>query len=360
MDLTNTYYLLAAVEEMAPEQNFFRNRYFPTDVNMDVFGTSKVLADYKESKQRRAPFVVPRIGSLPVGREGFSTYELEPPCINISMPMTIDQLTQRGFGEALMSQRTPEERAAYLQMRDLMELNARITRTEECMACTTMLENGGTMRHLTDQKDVYEDVKVKFYDGETNPAVFKPTKKWTHSSKNASGVLQRGSFYTDICKMVRMLTSKGKPAVDLLVSSEVGDWLMDDEWILKVLDTSRMEMGRIAPTEMTDYVTYYGTFNFGGRMLNIIGNSGTYDEDGVDTPFLVEGTAIVTAPGVGRCLYGAHTQLEPDGNYHTYAGARVPQHLFTLKPPTKETALASHPLMVPRRANPWVAAKNVL
>lgn len=127
MDLTNTYYLLAAVEEMAPEQNFFRSRYFPTDVNMDVFGTSKVLADYKESKQRRAPFVVPRIGSLPVGREGFSTYELEPPCINISMPMTIDQLTQRGFGEALMSQRTPEERAAYLQMRDLMELNARIT-----------------------------------------------------------------------------------------------------------------------------------------------------------------------------------------------------------------------------------------
>lgn len=69
---------------------------------------------------------------------------------------------------------------------------------------------------------------------------------------------------------------------------------------------------------------------------------------------------FVTAPAAGRCLYGAHSQLEPDGNFHTYAGARVPQHLFTLKPPTKETALASHPLMVPNRANPWVAAKNVL
>ena len=78
MDNYSTYYMLGAVEELPLEQGFFKERYFPTDVMMDVFNTTKVLADYREGSRRMARFVVPRIGSLPVGRQGFSTYELEP------------------------------------------------------------------------------------------------------------------------------------------------------------------------------------------------------------------------------------------------------------------------------------------
>ena len=361
MNMYDTLYMLAAIEELPLEHTFFKERYFPTDDEMDVFNTSKVLADYREGSRRKAPFVMPRIGSLPVGREGFSTFELEPAYIGLSMPMTLDQLKKRGFGESLMSGMTPEDRARQMQIRDMAELSARISRTEEWMACQTMLNNGITMRHETDQKDVYEDVPCFFYDEATNPAEFKPAAKWIHSTVDNKGNVTVGNWYKDIYSMVAYLKHRGLPATDLLVSGEVGCFLMEDPWVMHMLDNRRVEMGRIAPAELTEYVTHLGAFNFMGRTLDILICEGTYEnENGTDTPYLDEGSVIVTAPDCGKGLYGAISQLEMDGEYHTHAGKRVPQHLFTIKPPVKETQVAASPLMVPKRKNPWCVAKKVL
>lgn len=73
MDIYDTLYMLAAIEQLDPEPSFFKRRYFPTNTDLGVFGTSKVLADYREGNRKAAPFVIPRIGALPVGRGGFST-----------------------------------------------------------------------------------------------------------------------------------------------------------------------------------------------------------------------------------------------------------------------------------------------
>lgn len=360
MDIYSTYYMLAAVREMKPEHTFFKRRYFPTNTAMDVFGTSKVLADYKEGSQKRAPFVLPRIGSVSIGREGFSTFELEPANISISTPLTLDHLTKRGFGEALMSQATPADRAKMLLMGDLSELSARISRTEEWLAVQTMLDNGCTMRHQTEKEDVYEDISVKFYDGDDNPALYTPAAPWTHTVLNADGTMTIGSWYYDICNMAKMLTKRGLPAREVLCAGDVGEFLLEDLWIQRALDNRRMEMGRIAPTELTEYITELGTFNFMGRNLTLLVSDGSFeDEAGNDVPYIPNGSVIVTAPDCGKGLYGAVTQLENDGNFHTYAGTRVPQHIFTIKPPTKETQLTSCPLLVPKRKSPWTAAKSV-
>lgn len=355
MDIYSTYYMLAAVKELPPEHTFFKRRYFPTNETMDVFGTTKVLADYKEGSQRRAPFVLPRIGSVSIAREGFSTYELEPGNISISKPLTVDHLKNRGFGESLMSGLTPADRERMLLIGDLADLSARISRTEEWLAVQTMLNNGCTMRHQTEVKDVYEDIPVKFYDGEDNPALFTPAAKWTHGAAD-----KPGNWYADVCTMIKMLTSRGLPARELLVSSDVGEFLMEDPWILKMLDNRRVELGHVAPTDLTDYVSELGVFNFKGRSLSILVSDGTFeDENGNDTPYIPGGSVIVTAPNCGKGLYGGVTQLENDGNFHTHAGTRVPQHIFTVKPPVKETQLTAKPLFVPARKSPWTTAKNV-
>lgn len=360
MDIYSTYYMLAAVKEMKPEHTFFKKRYFPTDMNLDVFGTSKVLVDHKKGSQKRAPFVLPRVGSVSIGREGFSTYDLEPANISLSIPLTLDQLKSRGFGEALMSQATPEQRAKMLLLGDLAELDARITRTEEWLAIQTMLDNGCTMRHQTEVQDVYEDIPVKFYDGDNNPAEFNPTTPWEHSTEDANGNIVVGNWYADICSMIKMLTKRGLPASEIILGSDVADFLMEDAWVLRMLDNRRAEMGHIAPTELTEYVSQLGTFNFGGRKLTLLASDGSFeDEDGADTKYVPDGSVIVTAPGCGKGLYGAVTQLEKDGEYHTYAGTRVPQHIFTIKPPTKETQLTSRPLFAPKQASPWSVAKKV-
>ena len=45
--------------------------------------------------------------------------------------------------------------------------------------------------------------------------------------------------------------------------------------------------------------------------------------------------------------------------FRSYAGTRVPQHIFTLRPPVKEAQLTSRPLLVPKRKSPWSVAKKV-
>ena len=163
LDIYNTYYMLGAVEEIPLEHTFLRSRYFPTNAENDIFGTARVLADYKQRSQKIAPFVLPRIGAIPGNREGFSVYELEPANIAVSMPLTLDQLQNRGFGESLLSTRTPEERARIMLMGDLTELSSRISRSEELLAAKTILDNGATMRHQTENPDIYEDIEAKFY-----------------------------------------------------------------------------------------------------------------------------------------------------------------------------------------------------
>lgn len=360
MDIYSTYFMLAAVREVPLEQSFFKNRYFPTDNAMDIFGTSRVLADYKEEKQKRAPFVLPRIGSIPGTRDGFSTAELEPANIAASMPLTLDQLQNRGFGESLLSQATPAERERHFLVSDLAELSARISRSEELLAVNTILNNGTTMRHRTDRADVYEDIGVQFYDGTNNPTQFTPSAKWTHSAY-ADGKWTPGSWYDDICAMIHELTQSGRPAREIVVAQDVGDFLMEDGWILAMLDNRRAEMGRINPTELTEFVYQIGSFNFKGRVMPILVSDGTYVGDsGSDVAYVPDGTVIVIAPNVGRGLYGAVTQMETDGHFHTYAGKRVPQHIFTIRPPARETQLSCRPLFVPNRSNPWRVAKNVL
>ncbi|MCI9509563.1 MAG: major capsid protein [Angelakisella sp.] len=361
MDIYSTYYMLAAVNELPPEPTFFKRRYFPTNVAMDIFGTSKVLADYKDSKQRRAPFVLPRIGSVSIAREGFSTYELEPGNISISIPLTVDQLKNRGFGEALMNGKTPAERARMLLIGDLKELSARISRTEECLAIQTMIDNGCVMRHQTETPEIYEDIRVQFYDGADNPALFTPTAKWVHSKKNTDGSWVLGNWYHDVCAMIKMLISRGLPARELLMGADLGEFILSDPWVMAVLDNRRMEMGRIDPKELTEYVSNPGVLKFGGRTLDLLVSDGSCEDEetGEDVLYVPDGTAIVTAPDCGRGLYGAVTQLEKDGEFHTYAGTRVPQHIFTLRPPAKETQITSRPLFAPKRKAPWSVAKNV-
>ena len=356
MNIYETLYMLAALEELTPEPTFFKRRYFPTDLAMDVFGTSKVLADYKEGNRKAAPFVLPRVGPLPVGRSGFSTYELAPGNIAISKPLTIDQLNKRGFGESIMSTATPEMRARMLLMGDLSDLSARVSRREEWLACETMLNNGCTMRHQTDDPEIYEDIPVQFYDGTNNPALFTPAAKWTHGKDEHTP----GNWYWDVIQMIKMLTKRGKPATDLVVSNDVGNFLTEDPWIQYMMDNRRADYGAINPEALTEYVVSLGRFNFGGRRLEIFVNDGTFeDQTGTDTPFLAAGSAIVTAPNCGKGLYGAVTQKEMDGKWHTHAGTRVPNYLSTIVPPTDETVVSSRPLFAPKTTSPWTSAKNV-
>lgn len=351
MNIYDTYYMLVAVREMPPVHTFFRDRYFPTDEMHDIFGTAKVIVDYKEGDHKLAPFVVPEVGGLPVARRGFETHEIEPANISLTRPLTIDNLRKRGFGEALMSKLTPEDRAKAYLLSDLRELDEYISNREEWMCAKTILDNGCTMIHKTDNPDVTETVKARFYTEDQNPAIYTPAGDWDSTDYD---------WMKDVAVMAKLLTKRGLPATDLVISPDVSEFIMNDERVQKMLDNRRMELGRIKPGELANGATYIGTLNFYGKLLDIIEADETYEDDkGKDVAHLPDGTVVVTAPGCGHMMYGGVTQIEKDEEFHTYAAKRVPLYTATMKPPVKETQLTSKPLAAPLRKNPWIVSKNV-
>ena len=361
MNPFNTYFLQAAIEELPIEHNFFRDHYFPTDLEMDLFGTSRVLADFREGSQKVAPFVLPRIGAIPATRDGFSVYDLEPMNIAVSMPLTIDNLMNRGFGESIMSRATPADRARRLIVEDLAELNRMVGRAEELLAIQTILDNGATMFHRTDDKDIGENITVKFYDGVNNPALYTPANTWSHSTKSGE-TWTKGSWYTDICAMVRAGRQRGILFTELVVSNDVANFLLDDGWFLSMLDNRRILMGNVAPDLVDFDVHELGTFNFEGVSLRILVNIGVYeDEAGVSHSFLPNETVIAITPNIGRGLYGGVTLMDPKTEqFYTVSGRRAAEAIVTQRPPARETCVYARPLFAPKRKAPFMVAKNVL
>ena len=103
-----------------------------------------------------------------------------------------------------------------------------------------------------------------------------------------------------------------------------------------------------------------GRFNFGGLKMEIFVNDGTFEDmAGKDTPFLEDGSAVVTAPSCGKGLYGAVTQKEMDNKWHTHAGIRVPNYVSTIIPPADETIVSCRPLLAPKTVSPWTSTKKV-
>ena len=352
MDIYDTYFMMAAIEEQPLFPTFFKDRYFPTNKSLDIFGTSRVFVDFREGNNRLAPFVMPRIGGVSILREGFETFELEPPNIALKRPLTVDHLMSRGFGESLLSKKTPADREAMLLIEDMVELSNRISRREEWMAVETILNNGCVMKHITDREDVaFEEIEARFYKGADNPALYTPAEPW---------VLGSDSWRKDVRAMAKMLRKRGLPARDLIVSQDIEDFIMRDEWLLKLLDNRNVDIGSIAPRELPDGTTYVATINFSGIRLNLLVHDWTYEnETGEEVNLLPEGTVIVTAPDCGHTIYGGVTQMQPDKKFHTIAGARVPKSIVDEDHDTKEVRLTSKPLLAPKRRNPWTVAKDV-
>ena len=161
-----THNLLMAVEQLTPPTTFLRDRYFPTNDATDVFATNDVLVEYKDGSKRVAPFVAPRKGGVTILRSGYEVLRFEPPFVAPRRMLTIDDLNKRGFGEALLSTLTPEQRQRALVLKDVQELSDMITRREEAMAAEVMQTNGCIMKHIADDVDTADTKQISFENGE--------------------------------------------------------------------------------------------------------------------------------------------------------------------------------------------------
>lgn len=350
-DIFDTYYMAGMVQEIAPVQSFFRDRYFPTNESTDVFNANKVLVEYRDRDRAMAPFVVRRAGDIPVARGGYEIHEFEPPYIAPSRLLTLDDLQKRGFGEALYAGSTPAVRARALQMQDLTDLNGRILRREEWMAVQTMINNGCTIVAYIDNDTVGETYDIFFYDTSgTNPAKYTVSAKWDNS----------GSFEGDVAAMANDLLDRGLPATDLIVGTDVAAFIQSDEKLLKKLDNRRMEYGRLAPQVRYPGVVWIGNLNFDGTDLDIFSVRETVADKSGAIRLFPSTSAMVTAPNCGHMMYGRIDQIEDDNEYHSFAMQRVPKFIVDKDKDIRKLRLGARPLSAPHCKAPWIYAANVV
>lgn len=360
-DIYHPAFMAQVIKEKKPIYTFVKDRYFSADTTF--FKTEKVLVDYDDGAGSvMAPFVIPRIGPVPMTRVGYETREIVPPYIAISMPLTIDDLTRRLAGESIVSTMTPEQRERVYLASDIDTLDKAITRREEWMCVETMLDNACTMRHVGDNGEKGYDLIAKYYDGNNNPGVFVKSAPWTPSANEKTP----GNWYTDTCKQLSEMRKAGRAATELLVGSEVAQIILQDAWAWKMMDIRRANLGELDPRWQENGVNRIGRLNFGGKDLDILVYEGTYEERDVKTRKLTvkdyfpsKGVLLAT-PNSGKLLYGAVNQMERDEKFHTRTGARVPKHSADVKHNVRETMLTSRPIAVPQIKSPWRANRNVV
>lgn len=354
INIYQTQTMLAALALMRPKHTFLRDRYFPTTEH-DIFVTEDVMVEYQdEAKRKLAPCVIPLKGGIPIGRDGYRTERFTPPYVAPERPLTIDDLNKKQFGETLFSRKTPAAREASILRKDMVELREMIDGREEYMAAQTLFNNGYTMKQYADDYggDKYEEFQINFYDGDVNPAVYIPSEAWSRTCT---------TIQKDLFLIARTLKQRGLKAADVLFGDDVADVLINNEYIQKLMDNRRLDLIQIDPKEYPDGTVCFGKINCNGVILTLICYSEDYeDEQGKTATFIPEGKICVTAPGVGRTLYGAVTQIEQtDGEFHTYAARRVPHVISDAKNSIRTLTMKARPLTIPNYQNSSISA-NVL
>lgn len=359
VNILDTYYMAGLWRGLSPVNTFFRDRYFPTEAG-DIFKADKVLCEFQDGDHGMAPFMVERAEPIPVARQGYEIHDYSPVCIKQSRNLTVDDLRKRGFGEAILSNSTEEERAAKLVSDDLALLERRFTRTEELLCVNTMINNGFTVDEMLDANTVGNQATVQYYDpsrGNDGIYTIQSADRW--ATNTAWSVI-----VGHVRSMCRELSRRGLPHTDLIVGQAVADILLANTDFRDLVNkNSGIVIASPIVQQLTQYdgVSLLGIVNFGGYNLNVIVVDEQYKaQNGTYTNYFPAKSIMVTAPGCGHLMYAHVVHMDEDGEVETIAGKRVPDLYVNRRQKIRELILESRPLAAPKNYSPWIYAANAV
>lgn len=348
-EIYSTNDLITVVRNAHVPSLFLKGRYFPTGAQ-DVFRTREVYVERKDDGRSAAPFVRRYSGGTLLAREEYKGEKLVPAFVNPVREMTIAQLEKKGLGEATIFdsetpegiEKTPEEREQDYLVEDLADLTNACQRTWEMM-CGQILTTGAVDATTADG----EEVRFEYYDDQFDNLV-------TYSTTWADG----GNVYDQIGEAASAIDGS-YGALDLILGANLVKYFVRDETILKLLDVRNAGFGSLNPSDRTpDGVGTFGTINFDGRNLDVYSYNDTAKVNGTAKHYLdPDYFAIVPRQGFGAMKFGSYTQMEEDGQYHTYASDIVPRIVHDVASHHRTMEVASCPLPFPYMWDSWRACK---
>ncbi|WP_201452232.1 major capsid protein [Paenibacillus sp. USDA918EY] len=346
LELYKTTTMLAAIEKTMPLRKFFTKTFFP---GVTTFVTEKVIFDYKKGKRPMAPFVAPRVGGITVSRDGYQTKEYTAPKIAPQRILTVDDLMTRGMGENVFSQRTPAQRQAELLAKDLSQLEDMTARRIEWMARELFLGKPIIVKGYIDKLDSeYVEDQINF--GFDNKVTLAGADKWSDPGSEGKKLENLKKWRMEVIK------KSGTAPTMVIFGQNAWESFRKDPEIMKLVDQQNATLALMNPSVVDIALTYCGKLPGLGLELYTY-DDWFIDDDGVEQPYIPENAVILCRPNLGSFSYGAVTQMEADGQFHTYEGTRVPKSWSDQNSDARMIRLSSRPIPIPEDVDGWFVAE---
>lgn len=344
--ITDSLTLLQAVEQIKTPANYLTQTFFPN--KLPTANTSWVAVEFKKGKRMLAPYIIRGSRGVNVARDVAQARMYTAPMMGARRIISNQDIEQRIFGEQpIFTTMTPEERAAALQARDLVELLGRIENRKNKM-CADILQTGKTViqGYADDGQNVVEDEIDFQFDG-----IVTPSTTWDNPS---------ATIYSDLrAACDRIAENTGTLPTLLLCGKNVEQYIINNTEIFKwlqVVNPANLTMANFAPKYIAPQARYVGTIPSLGLEVHSYLETYYDESDGKVKPYIDADVAIVCNPGRGYQLTGAITLLE-GGQFRTYAAESVPHYTFNDEANQIALAVYSRFIAVPDNLDDWVTIK---
>lgn len=347
IEYNDTISLMGVMERIKPPASFLLDTFFPQIPATTM--TSKIMIEYRKGGRRLAPFVVKGGKGVNMARESSWIETYTPPMVAPRRVITPEDLEHRTFGETVYSTKTPAQRAAEMQARDLVELRDMIINRKNKMAADILTTGKCDIEGFAD------DGKTILLDTVTFPGWTQKLTPATHWDNTNADI------YHDIKGMSETIQeSTGQIPTLMLCGSNIEDYLINngtmEKW-LSIPNRENLALLSLAPRYTSPQVRRIGVLQ--ALNLEIYSYAETYtDDDGTVKPFLDPDSVIIAVPGRGRQLHGAVTLLNDSlTGYNTYSGQYVPYYNGDKNSQEMSLTMYSRFLLAPTWADDWALIK---
>lgn len=343
--------MILVLDQRKKTLSLYRKTWFPgapqvhTSENFDI--------DVRVGGVRIAPFVSPIREGKVMRAEGFKTYSVKPGYVKPKFTVTGADLQKRVLGENIFSTRSLAEREQILVAQRLGELDDALMNREEVMMRDAI---------LTGKIEIYEDIggtlqKVREVDFLRNAAltVALQSAYWSSSATTITDNLQTWAG---------LLRTHGNMSPDVcILAPDVAADIVKNTTILALLNILNVQVGSIAPRELSEGVDYIGRLNLPGCYVELWCDSRTYtNESGAETAMMPAKTILLgSTKALCEMHYGPIQDLESASDLGITGGGLIPVQRFpktwTDKDPSvRHVLLQSAPLPVPVNVNAFLKA----
>ena len=322
---------------------FFSNK-------LPTANSSWVSVEYKKGKRSLAPYIVKGAKAMTVDREGSYSNLYNAPMIGAKRIITSADLEMRMFGEEpIFSKLGPQERAAQLQAKDLVDLQNMIFNRRNKMAAEILTTGKVEVKGFADDGKTFIADEINF--DFTN--IITPSTLW--NANNAK-------ILDDLTDAVNKIAEESGELPDIMVcGANVEKYLLSNKQLqdmLLISNRSNLTIASLQPKYIAPQARYLGYINSLG--LEVYSYLETYYDDETDStqPFIPANSVIIGKAKKGRQIYGAITLVDKNVGVQTYSAEIVPKYTYSEEGNQISLSAYSRCILTPEETTSWAHIKT--